>query len=116
LATVQDQVTFERETSIACNEYQEAIRQARSTYDAAHQRRLRMWRERVAVAKEAYDAVKSLSDCGPDFAAIKQEYEAASSTAPDLEGPRKRLGKDVAEADAALNAALAAAREKLATA
>jgi hypothetical protein len=115
MATITDRTEFDHAVTQARHAHQLAIKKAQSDFESAHQRRLRKWRERVVAAKAQFDALKSLPDPSEEFGAIKQEYEAASSTAPDLEGPRKRLGKDVQAADEALNEAINAARQKLLT-
>lgn len=111
---VQDRVTFERAISIAQDQHQEAIRQARSTFDAACQQAQVDWTARVATATARFDEVKGRE---PDegFDVIKRELDEATGTNPDIEGARAQLGREVKVADAALNEALAEARAKLLT-
>jgi hypothetical protein len=108
-------ITFERAISTAQNQHQEAIWQARSAFDAACLQAQAAWTSRVAAAKAALDEVKG-QEQGDGYDPIKREFDEATSTSPDLEPAREQLGRDVEAADQALNQALAAAREKLATA
>jgi hypothetical protein len=110
---VTDQMSFEHEVAQAHARHREAIKSARSAYDAACHTEQAKWRERLASAKAAFDAVKSDPEPGEAFEAIRREFDEARRGVPDIEPARQQLGEDVAEADAALNRALAEARGKL---
>lgn len=113
MATIADQVSFERTVAAAHARHQEAIRAATSAFDAACLTAQTRWRERLVKAKASFDVLKSEPEVGDGFEDIRREFDEAWSATPDIEAARQQLGSDVAEADTALVEALAEARGKL---
>lgn len=93
--TEVDQITFQRVVQAAHAQHRDAIRQATSAFDAACHAAQRRWQERLAKAKAAFEAVKSDPELGPEFDAIRREFDAARSCVPDIEPARAQLAVDV---------------------
>jgi hypothetical protein len=114
MASVQDQVAFNREEGVARDQHQQALTQAASAFDAAQQEAQAKWTARVVAARAAFEEVKGEPE-REDYDSIRRELEAATGTAPDIEEARWLLSLDVAEADKAFNEAINAARQKMLT-
>lgn len=105
MATIADQMSFEREVAAAHARHQEAIKAATSAFDAACHTAQMKWRERLANAKAMFDVEKGEPEPGDGFEAVRREFDEARRSTPDTEPARQKLADDIAAAEAALNEA-----------